>query len=644
MSNESRNTADYAPRPDTSPSVESPGKPRDIAILIFIFLPILSLALNAVSWLRFGLDIPILDDWRSYMNGGIGTFSLKYLFRPAIDTLYPVGLALDSFAELFLDGNSIAYQFLTMIVVLGLLLLLQWRLLLVTLRDRLVAASAFSFSLLMLQPGSYWGIQNIAYQQALPLVFGLTAIYIIIGTGWSRRWSVPCLFALGVLSGMSYISGAFSIAVIGAVFFIMARFIEPSERRPLKSGGLSLLAAGFFTLIPQILVTMVVLHDRHRPGAPISFPSRIDFWLYFLGKIGRSLMLPDRFAVLSLIITILVVIAVCVLAGITFARFRKGRIRSLRDAGTSLVFLAILSQTFVYLLLVSAGRANLHPPEVKTAAQIFSLGFARFHFFWVTLLWPWAIALCFETVSRSRPMAKNSRRLGFLAIVLPAILLPLFISFGALKHASYHRNASYQRLEEIQAIISQIQKGNGIDCPAAYPPGKEKRLMAAFVYGKSIDASFARGIPLLPLPIGTSDPAPLFRSSDAKKGGPEMTGATPTSKDGYRFEGSDNPGILVKTGAPEKMRECLAVEVSALVRIAEPEAEAKIYYETPGKEGFSEKESQVVKVRADKDKAAEMSFELFSPSGFMDELRFQPVDTSQKLDLAVMEVRCRISK
>ncbi len=646
MTNDNEKTEIAAQGPTQLPATQGQDKWHDAAIAILIFLPILSLALNAISWLRFGLDIPFWDDWRSYIGRGIGTFSLKYLFTPINSTLYPIGLALDSAAPRVLDGNSIAYQFLSMVIVLGLLLLLQWRLLFLALRNRLLAASAFSFSILMLQPGSYWGRQNLAYHQALPVVFNLAAIYIVVGRGWSDRWSIPSLFVLGILSGLSYISGAVSVTAVGAILFIMSHLIEPSERKPLRRGGLSLLAAGFITMVPQIWCLIVERTDRIHTS--MAFPYQSDFWLFFLGKIGRSLMLPHKYTGFSIAMTILVVLAVCILTGLIAKRFARGEMRTLSDARTSVVYITTLGGTFVYLLLVAAGRTNLHSPEVITATQIFTLGFTRFHFFWVTLLWPWVAAVCLETISKTNQPVRTGNRLRSIALTLPAVLLPLFIAFGAFGHMSYYRDSSHLRAQGISCLISQIQKRNTLECPTLCPPiERYKHMMEGFIYGKSIGASFTRSIPLLHVPIGTATPAPLFRLSNANAEDLNIrsTASVEKTESGYRFHGDNNPQILFRTGAPESMRQCLALEISALMRVAGPLPWAQISYRIPGEGGLAEKTSLGDPVKADANELVEVSFQLFSPTGFLDDLRFNPyVSKPQEFDLVNIEVRCRISK
>ena len=149
------------------------------------------------------IDLPFYDDWRAYIQGRAGLLDLGYLFTPENGTYYPVGKMLDAIAQRYLDGNSVAYQFLSMTIVLGSLLALQWRLLSFAMKDRLFAASAFSLTVFMLQPGSYWGHQNLAYHQAVPLLCLVAVLalgcrvrpYRANGSlpgscgAWAHRWS-----------------------------------------------------------------------------------------------------------------------------------------------------------------------------------------------------------------------------------------------------------------------------------------------------------------------------------------------------------------------------------------------------------------------------------------------------------------------
>ncbi|MHC1745050.1 MAG: hypothetical protein AB9873_18760 [Syntrophobacteraceae bacterium] len=246
----------------------------DVLVNLLISLPILSAIINALSWLRFGVDLPLLDDWRNWNFGLTGSFDLKHLFVPAKGTLDPIGLALDSLATRSLNGNTIAYQFLSMVTVLSSVLWLQWHLLSVALKDRLLTASAFSFTLFMLQPGSYWGLQNLAYHQAIPVVCNLSAINLFTGEKWND-WKIPIVLMLGIISGMTCISGTLSILAIGAASLILSRFIKGSDQKPLVRGGLSLLITGVITSIPQAWVTAVFRKLRIDRTSPWLLPSEL---------------------------------------------------------------------------------------------------------------------------------------------------------------------------------------------------------------------------------------------------------------------------------------------------------------------------------------------------------------------------------
>lgn len=151
-------------------------------VRFLIAAPVSMLAVQALAWLRFGMDMPLWDDWEDFLTGDIGSFSLNYLFHIQNDTVSPVGMFFDSAAFHLLDSNVVAYQLLTMLCVLG-LFYLQWKLLSRILNDRLVAASCFTLCLFMLQPGSYWGAQSMGYIQAIGLVCVLAILDLAIQIG-----------------------------------------------------------------------------------------------------------------------------------------------------------------------------------------------------------------------------------------------------------------------------------------------------------------------------------------------------------------------------------------------------------------------------------------------------------------------------
>lgn len=616
------------------PGVEvSRRKWRDIVIAFFISLPVLSLSLSAVMWLRFGVDIPFWDDWRNYETCRAGIFSLKIFFTPSNDTLYPVGLFLDYLSQRFLNGNTIAYQFISMTVVQGSLLILQWRLLLFALKDRLLAASAFSLTILMLQPDSYWGLQNIAYHQALPLICILSSIYIIVASPWRKWWSISALFVLGIISGLAYTSGAFSILTVGIICFTAGYFVEPEERGKYKWGGLTLIIAGILTSIPQAWVILVIQKGLHRRKAIPAYPNEIAFWAFAFGKIGRSLMLPVTHPVFSLVSSILA-------AALALALLVRGALRTVkglprqRETGITVIYISLFAAIFVYLLMVAFGRAHLQSHGAQNPMQVFLIGFSRFHFYWITLLWPWVMAACLHAAQRTGSPNPGKFSLA-LATGLPLVVLPLLIISGALGHAEPFRANMQNRLDGIRCCLSKIQNGEAIECPQLH----YRDMTEALRYAASIDASFIRSLPILPPPAGANGPPPLFRFSEAAEKDVELLNTTALDRtpEGYKFQSAGNSRILFRTDAPEVMKSCANLGVTGMLRVSEPDM-ARLYFKVQGQKAFSDTEQKVERLLPNK--WQKVTFSIFSSEGFADGLRFEPVAKPQVFELRDLEVRC----
>ncbi len=608
--------------------------PRKIAFWVLICAPVLALAYNALSWLRYGIDIPLWDDWGFYNPGGIGSFDPRYLFHPANDTLFPVGKTLDSIAQRLLDGNSVAYQLISMLTVLGLLLLLQWKLLAARLGDRYTAACAFGLTVLMLSPCSYWGFQNIAYHHALPLVFDLAAIYIITGRKWSDRSSTPFVFILGILAGLSYISGAFSTLAMGMVVFVSGLFIQRSERRPMIVGGLALAMAGILTLIPQIWVIAFFQKGVAQASNSLALPNEKEFWLFLFGVVGKSLFPgPSSLHIIPAVLLFgAAAVAVLRFGGALFGK----KLQTLSEAGTGMILTALFAAVFAYLLLVAAGRTHLRPPEVQSS---FAYGTARFHFFWVTLLWPWLAAAAFKGLGRMK-FAPELNPTGLLVVITTLFTVLAFV--GILREESYYRRGAVPRATGVNCISSALRNGeDAVMCSQLYPVD----LLRSVIYAKGVGASFVRSLPHFPIiPVGTKDPAPIFQLSRTARTDlgfrnlPEIQ----AGEVGYRFKAADDPMIIIKTGPPEVLRSCLLLQVVALMRVDEDDS-VQVFYKPPGQKRFDGSFSQVVPVDGGGE-CREVVFELASANGFQEDFRFDPVMKPQRLELKELEMRCRVSR
>lgn len=595
----------------------------------FICFPFIGLVISAISWLHFGIDLPYMDDWRAYREGTVGSLDLKYLFTSANDTLYPVGKMLDSLAYRFLNGNSLAYQFISMVSVLGSLLFLQWKLLSLVLKEKLLIASAFSLTVLIVQPGTYWGLIDLAYHQAIPLVTSLLAMYLILKGTW-RNGYIPIIIASGFISGLSYISGAFGILILSIILIAFSFFVETLERKPILMGGVSLLIPAIITTLAQAWVIAVVQKGgTHRPDAPLALPIESDFWLYMLGKIARSLMLPFNQPVLSFTITCLILALIFVLIFMLLKNVIKTKKQSLENISPTLIFMGIFGMIFVYLMLVSAGRTHLRPENVKTSLEIFSFGFHRFHFFWVTILWSWVVAILFLL------MKKYSSNLSYkIALVIPLIVIPFTLYSGVFNHAPYFKHDAEVKINGISCINQELQKKSDINCPQIYPAPLKSALFKA----KETGASFTR---LIPISIPT---VPIFKMSNDLIGKPIGLKNVVVSehKDGIvTLQSKDNdPMIFFNTGNAEKMAECRTLEMEVSMRISQSTF-AQLFFMLPNQSDYQESASIIQWIDASND-FKNMIFTVNSSNGFSDKLRFDPVATSQQFDIKELEIRCRI--
>lgn len=631
------NATVFALRPPAGGPDGSPARPAAddawiwrSARAVLIGLPVLSVALAALGWLRYGLDLPFYDDWRSYATGQIDRLDLEHLFMGLNDTMAPVGFALDAIAQRTLAGNSVAYQLLSLLTVLGLLLLLQWKLLKAALGSPIQAAACFVFTLFMLQPGSYWGRENLAYHQALPLVFLLSALWLIAVSGWSNRWRLPAIFGLGLLAGFSYISGAFGVLAGAIGVAAVAWLALPAQRRGrIVQGAGALGSAGAIASITQFVVGVLPnMGDAHRGDARLALPHEPEFWLFLLGKIGRSLLLPDNHALRSLAVVLLALAGAALLAVLLVRRLRADPEGPyLRVA---VVYGGLVATVFAYLLLVAAGRTHLHGPEVKSGLDLFNLGFSRFHFFWVALLWPWVAATAVVLMRGRQPTLPPRAILTSWFLCGAAIFL--MVSGGALEHFERHRIEASFRDSTVTCLMAQLQRGEGIDCPEF----NMADLTPAYIYGSRIGASFVRHFPVLPIEPGVDDPAPWFRfSRDRARAELRDMTATPT---GY-LAGADAQ-LMIKLGRPDEMQNCVMLDVTVLVAPSQADV-TQVFFRPHGQAGFSEASSRATPVQPGAGPVV-VRFRLESGNGFEDTLRLDPVSRSQPFALPEVEVRCRL--
>ena len=605
------------------------------ATVLLVALPLVSLALNALSWLRFGVDLPYFDDWRGYDSWDVDSLDFIYLFRPLNDTLTPVGLALDALAQRYLDGNSIVYQFISMVAVLGALLLLQWKLLRAALGDSLRVAVCFAFTLLMLQPHSYWGRENLAYQQALPLVFILGALWLAVVRPQRSPWALVTIFGLGLLAGLTYISGAFGALAAG--IGVVAASLLQRERAPrvrLLGGGAGLLLAGALTAACQVLFAILPQRGQtHIGGKAMALPFEPDFWFFYLGKLARSLLLPPGWPALSM--ALLLAFAALVLAGamVVVKRALAARPLPANEQNFLVVAAAIGALVLTYLGLISAGRAHFRPPEVQAPLEVFQHGFERFHFFWATLLWPWVVAGLMLAVERRRAAGGGPR---WIAVAGPAgvvVALVAMLAGGALDHVRAHHDNSFHRHGTIECLAEKLQQSRRIDCVET----NMHDATSAYVYARHLGASFVRYFPVQPVPLGRDDPSPWFRLSRD----PERIVLVDIERlPNGAYRAGARPQLHIRLASPREAGGCAMLDVRGTIRTATP-GSVRIHFRPWGLNEYDNLSYMTNKIRPGADGGA-FSFRMEFPLGFGNEVRIDPLVGEGEFELGEIEARCRL--
>jgi hypothetical protein len=599
---------------------------------LLIALPLLALALGATAWLRYGIDLPFYDDWRGYVDGNIQSLDLNYLLRPINDTLAPVGFLLDALAQRYLGGNAVAYQLLSMLTVLGGLLYLQWKLLRNVLGDRLQAACCFSLTLLMLQPDSYWGRENLAYHQALPLVFILAAMWLLHCAREARWWHGLGLFILGLVAGFTYISGAFGALAAGSGSLIAARLCLDGEARraQMRLAAWFTVAAGIAAVV-QYRFAVMPMAGTHG-GQSLAMPYQPDFWAFFLGKMGRSLALPADQPQVSIAVTLITLVVACALACLVISRAAsKGSTAQEKQA--AMLYWALGAMVFVYMLMVAAGRTNYRPDGMTLLLDIFVHGFSRFHFFWATLIWPWVLAvLIILCRSKASGWLKAAAFAGLVA-ALSAIVVRTH------QHMTHYEGVAKSRQADSLCLLKGLQQDEPIYCPGLIPVrfGIEVDAYRAYAYAWNIQASFVRHYPVLP-GAQRGERIPAFYQMRRIIGDIALQDLHHYGDGVLEAAGAD-PRVFIDTKQPEIMAACLQMVVEVDIKSETPEDFAQLYFLPIGVDRFDESHSRTVPITP-RPGFQSLSFQLSSSSGFSNPLRLDPVARGKSLEVRDVRAYC----
>ncbi len=601
---------------------------------VCIALPLVMLAANLMAWLRYGTDMPFIDDWRAYRDGTVDSFALSRLFQAVNNTISPVGFALDTAAQRWLDGNSIAYQFLSMLLVLGALLWLQWRLLGWAIAKPAARLVAFSATIFMLQAGSYWGEQNLAYHQALPLVFLLGVANVVLTSGFNARLIGLMAFGLSLLAGLSYISGAIAALTLGGVWIVMSlvRGAGTALNARVRAGGVAAAAAGMLTAALQIYLTRVAHGADPALRYELTWPDKPEFWLFLIGKIGRA----SGHAMSPVGLEFAFALSLAVLLGATFLglwwRFARtdGAAVESRIAYVYLPFALIVAG---YLLLVSLGRASVRDPSIRAGWDVFQFAYFRFHFFWVTLLLPWLLAAAAVTGSGG---GSERERLVRRSVVILLAMLALATARGVFGVSEHYADNARFRAREIRCLAEQLGSGEPIRCPSFDMPD----WTPAYQYARRIQASFIKYFPVV-AQQPSRDVLMHWPSAQEHTTNARVTLHDARAMEGNWLVGGDDPQALFQGGDARGFARCVVVELDIGIRSRREEM-LQVFFLKRGETEFTEQDSIRTMIPATQDGVHPVRLTLDSRVGFESRIRIDPGRAGAQFELTRVDAACRL--
>lgn len=611
------------------PKVSVMEKINRLIAFLLVILPVTSFAINLVSWMRFGVDVPFLDDMRQYASADAGRMDWAYITYPANDTLYPIGLIFDALAFRYLDGNSIAYQLISMFVVLGGILLLQWKLLTVSTSSKVIRALAFAATIFMIQPDSYWGWQNMAFHQAVPVLCSLWIMYLVLSKQNSRI-SAALIFLLATVSGFTYTSGAFANLAILVGLIILRVAMGSATGARIRLCAMAMAIPTALSVAAQLWVLIWVQHGTHRPDAPMAYPWESDFWYFMLGKVGRALMLPTQMPELSMSLSIAVLVLTPLLAMLAISEAIKNK-PGTKIWNASVVYLCIFGVVALYLCIIAAGRTNLRPETLALPTDIFIYGYGRFHFFWVCMLWPWIIAFIMERMVSRNPSEATRPEIPLISLL---VIMTMIFNSKIMDHTEFYRSTKQIRLSILSCLSKGVSHGVPFECPALHPG-----LNMLNVYYKSLDAgaSYTGLVAVTPIPLWSNDPPPIFRLTDSEER-VAYHNATVTNEGmkGVVLNTFVDPMMEITAGDSNSLKGCTVLQVSGAYHLDAPNF-AQLFYLPTGAKSFSEQSTEGHQLPAGD---GEFNFNVHSKTGFENLLRLDPVISSAPIAIRQLEVRC----
>ena len=597
-------------------------------------VPPLLLALHVLAWLRYGTDLPYLDDWHPYLDQRADSLDLAYLFSSLNNTISPVGRALDALVQRGLGGHVVLHQLLSMLAILGGLLVLQARLLTWAVPDSDTRALAFLTPGWMLQPYTYWGEQVVAYHQGLPVLFLFAAFAAAFLTTWATAPVVMVTFVLGLLASLSYISGAVAALSAGVTLWVWAAWRRSSETAArMRWAGWGLTLAGVLGTAIQVYKTRIAPDDLVSQHLPLTWPSHPDFWPYLLGKLGRAM---GRFsghvareqAIAGALLVLLVLGVVLLL------RSAKENERA-DSARVGAIYLPVLVMVAIYLAVVTMGRVGFRPPGVAGFRGVFTFGYERFHFFWVTLLLPWLVA---SLMTRPSRLGFSNGRLAVAGWGLLVVAIIAGMGWrGVFDISDYYAAQSVRRAEEIRCLQAELGAPT-TRCETI--PGK-RDFFPVYAYARRIQASFVKYFPMV-----EQDPPRqwLWRlPSEVDRARLRWQGRQPQPHGWLSGQGRATLEVD-PAGEPSAYARCAVLGVQARLR-SQGNARLRVFTRPKGTTGFESRLARGRSVPVHEDgEPAELHFVFDQSGGFEPALRLSAeLDAGARLQLVELRTYCRLS-
>jgi len=372
-----------------------------------------------VACITVGPRLPLYDDWR-YLYPG--PFSLidggsQWLTVAGNDTYFLTNQLLD-FVVLKFSNIDFFWLRNVALSLLMLQLVMQYRIITRAANLRpFVAAVGVALGIWSLTSGSYWGGTAIAYQQALPTIFGTLMLAQLVASDGSlrSRISIPLLVLCCLASGLSYISGGMLIMSLGVAALLMVDWRRPVAGT--RRTGWILLGLGAALLILQLVIVSRLQGSllEHNHAVASVYPNDRRFWWFFFSLYGRALGYTGLYAPIDALLALLMLFP-ALLFGIERLRALRGKNDPPLNRTWQLLALYAGIGSFTYAAMIAFGRAGFVPQDASMA-DIVATGKGRFHY------WPIAAMLPYAWLGWADIIQRLQRGANAVAVMVATLML-----------------------------------------------------------------------------------------------------------------------------------------------------------------------------------------------------------------------------